>query len=171
MRGMATDGGSAGGGGVLIAAAVTGGLGDALKGLWYATVGTIGVIGNAIIFSSTSKSNVISKGTTVSKTTTIVPLLKDSDNPIIFPVNPNDFKPKGLVPKTRNGTKNGVIIQWFEPVLKYPIFEWDEDINMGSQYHIMPKDWQGKHGCPDEQSSHFYPGSIVPEPFATYYFK
>lgn len=56
-------------------------------------------------------------------------------------------------------------------MLEYPIFEWDEDLNHVPHYHIMPKEWKGKHGWPDKNSCHFYPGMIVPEPFATFYFK
>jgi hypothetical protein len=92
MREMAFDGSGGGGGGVLIAAAVTGGLDDVVKGLWYATVGTIGVIGNAIISSSSSKSTSQTRAKSKAETTTANP--PNNEDTIIYRyggTNPGNF--------------------------------------------------------------------------------
>ena len=81
------------------------------------------------------------------------------DRSVIFPVNPNTFNPVGLVKVPRAGTKNGVLISWMDPRTNTEVFRWDENPNYsyGPHYHI--------HG-----TGHYYPGTIVPEPYATMYF-
>ena len=78
---------------------------------------------------------------------------------MIFPVDPNTFNPVGLVKVPRAGTKNGALISWMDPLTKTEVFRWDENPNYsdGPHYHI--------HG-----TGHYYPGTIVPEPYATIYF-
>ncbi|WP_185966917.1 hypothetical protein [Clostridium sp. HBUAS56017] len=49
---------------------------------------------------------------------------------------------------------------------KYPVFEWDEDFNNGSHYHVMDISWGGKH----LDSIHYEAGMLVPEPWVSAYF-
>lgn len=79
---------------------------------------------------------------------------------MLFPVDPNAFNPVGLIKVHRPGTKNGAIISWMDPYANVEIFRWDENPNYlnGPHYHI--------HG-----TGHYYPGMIVPEPYATTYFR
>ena len=85
---------------------------------------------------------------------------KEPDPPVLFPVDPNAFNPVGLIKVHRPGTKNGAIISWMDPYANVEIFRWDENPNYlnGPHYHI--------HG-----TGHYYPGMIVPEPYATTYFR
>ena len=87
----------------------------------------------------------------------IVP--KESDRPVVFPADPNAFNPVGLVKTHRTGTKNGAFISWMDPLTNTEVFRWDENPNYpnGSHYHI-------------HSTGHYYPGMIVPEPYATIYF-
>ena len=89
----------------------------------------------------------------------------------IYPENPFDFNPNGLIRTIRvdigNG-KTGGIIQWIIPGVENKdivIFEWDEDYKKGAHYHAMlPIDkniHQGDHNCP---------GDPVAEPWNTEYF-
>jgi len=48
---------------------------------------------------------------------------------------------------------------------RYTIFEWNEDFNYGSHYHVMLVEWDGHHN-----GLHFNPGDAVPEPWNTQYF-
>ncbi len=84
---------------------------------------------------------------------------KKPDSPVIFPVNPNNFNPVGLIKVPRAGTKNGALISWMDPLEKIEVFRWDENPNYsnGPHYHIY-------------ETGHYYPGTIVPEPYATIYF-
>ena len=82
-----------------------------------------------------------------------------------FPINPYDFKPKGLVMKEYPGTKNGRIIEWTDPVSGKNVFEWNEDFRQGSHYHALLIEWDNKHKGP-----HYYPGSPIPEPWNSIYF-
>ncbi|MBQ3112747.1 MAG: RHS repeat-associated core domain-containing protein, partial [Phascolarctobacterium sp.] len=87
-------------------------------------------------------------------------ITKDPGSPVIFPVNPYDFNPLGLVRVYRPGTKNGAFISWMDPVLNIEVFRWDENPNYpnGPHYHIYG-------------SGHYEPGKDkVPEPFASIYF-
>ena len=88
-----------------------------------------------------------------------VAIPKDPSNPVIFPDNPNDFNPVGLVKVHRLGTKNGAIISWMDTVSNTEVFRWDENSTMpnGPHYHIYG-------------TGHYYPGMIVPEPYASIYF-
>ena len=88
--------------------------------------------------------------------------------PVYFPEDPNDFQPIGLVPVYREGTKNGSMIQWVNPITGNIVFQWDSNINKsdGSHYHIKALD----EGLPKKEHKHFYPGSLVPEPWASIYF-
>ena len=77
----------------------------------------------------------------------------------IFTLNPYDFKPIGLVMRVFPGTKNGMIIGWLDFVANKEVFRWDENPNYsnGPHYHIYG-------------TGHYYPGTAVPEPYATIYF-
>ena len=82
-----------------------------------------------------------------------------------FPEDPNDFNPVGLIRVYREGTKNGPIIQWFSPFnSKHAIFEWYRDLKNGPHYHVI--------GIKDinNERKHFWPGDLIPEPFASRYF-
>ena len=84
----------------------------------------------------------------------------DTRTPIIFPSDPNNFTPLGLVKVKRSGTKNGALISWMDPRTNTEVFRWDENINFsnGPHYHIYG-------------AGHFIPGvDKVPEPFASTYF-
>ena len=79
---------------------------------------------------------------------------------MIFPINPNDFNPIGLVKIPRAGTKNGALISWMDPITNVEVFRWDENPNYfnGPHYHIYG-------------TGHYTPGvDIVPEPYASIYF-
>ena len=81
-------------------------------------------------------------------------------NTVIFPVDPGDFNPVGLDRVDREGTKNGSLVSWMDPVTNVEVFRWDENPNFsnGPHYHI--------HG-----TGHYKPGiDAVPEPYATIYF-
>jgi len=82
-----------------------------------------------------------------------------SNEPIIFPVDPNLFCPRGLIKVPREGSKNGKLISWMSPVTNVEVFRWDENTNFsnGPHYHIYG-------------SGHYAPGTNVPEPYATLYF-
>lgn len=84
---------------------------------------------------------------------------KEPDSPVIFPADPNTFNPVGLVKVPKAGTTNGTFISWMDPLTNTEVFRWDENPNYsnGPHYHI--------HG-----TGHYYPGMIVPEPYATIYF-
>ena len=86
-------------------------------------------------------------------------LRKKPPKPIVFPKNPNSFNPLGLTKKVFKGTKNGRFICWSAG--KKTIFRWDENTNYknGSHYHII-----------SEKNKHYYPGDVVPEPYASLYF-
>ena len=80
--------------------------------------------------------------------------------PIVFPVNPNDFNPLGLTRIYYNGTKNGPLIRWTDPITGQEVFRWDANISRpnGPHYHIYG-------------SGHYIPGiSYIPEPYASIYF-
>ena len=98
-----------------------------------------------------------------SQTIDIAPALPEKQNdPIVFPENPYDFNPIGLVQVPRAGTKNGAIISWMDPTANTEIFRWDENINFpnGPHYHVV--------GTPGK---HYIPGvDYVPEPYASIYF-
>ena len=84
----------------------------------------------------------------------------DTRTPIIFPSDPNNFTPLGLVKVKRSGTRNGAIISWMDPRTNTEVFRWDENINFpnGPHYHIYG-------------AGHFIPGvDKVLEPFASIYF-
>ncbi len=89
-----------------------------------------------------------------------------SKNQAIFPKNPHQFRPLGLIKRELKGTYNGQIIMWCNPITNAPIFEWDEDLKNGSHYHIMLPVWEGKH-C---DGIHYKAGDVVPEPWNTIYF-
>ena len=85
-----------------------------------------------------------------------------SSTPVIFPPDPNDFNPFGLIRVDRPGTTNGRLITWMDPVKNVAVFRWDENParNNGPHYHIIP----------EEGNIHYRPNSVVPEPYATLYF-
>lgn len=82
-----------------------------------------------------------------------------------FPEDPNDFNPVGLIRVYREGTKNGPIIHWYYPWdTKNYVFEWDRDYRNGPHYHVI--------GIVDLKGDrvHFWPGDLIPEPYATTFF-
>ena len=84
----------------------------------------------------------------------------DNKSHIVFPVNPYDFNPLGLTRKYYDGTKNGPLISWVDPITNQEVFRWDANINRpnGPHYHIYG-------------SGHYIPGiSYIPEPYASIYF-
>ena len=83
----------------------------------------------------------------------------------IFPADPYSFRPRGLTMKEYQGTYNGRIIEWRDPVSNAKIFEWNEDLQYGAHYHVMQIEWDGKHSGP-----HYLPGTPVPEPWNSIYF-
>ena len=83
----------------------------------------------------------------------------------IFPADPYSFRPRGLTMKEYQGTYNGRIIEWRDPVSNAKIFEWNEDLQYGAHYHVMQIEWDRKHSGP-----HYLPGTPVPEPWNSIYF-
>ena len=76
-----------------------------------------------------------------------------------FPDNPEEFNPEGLTQKTFD-TKNGKIMKWFDENGK-AIYEWDEDIQNGSHYHVIGED--GNTRVPnDSGETHFQPDDLIP---------
>ena len=88
-----------------------------------------------------------------------VAIPKKVETPVVFPANPNSFNPVGLTKVQRTGTKNGAFISWMDPLTNREVFRWDENPNYsnGPHYHILG-------------TGHYYPGMIVPEPYASIYF-
>ena len=88
---------------------------------------------------------------------------ENSRREIVFPQTPAEFLPIGLEIVTYPGTKNGMFIHYKDPVSGDTIFRWDENTTYpnGPHYHIIAKEYEGYH---------FYPGDIIPEPYATTYF-
>lgn len=86
----------------------------------------------------------------------------------IYPNNPMQFNPKGLVMNIYKpiGTgKNGGIIKWEIPGTHTAIFEWNEDYDNGSHYHEMLPSYNNHH-----MGKHRLPGETVNEPWNTMYF-
>ncbi len=119
-----------------------------------AAVITVGAIGYGIYRAVKAPAVSIPKAEEKSKDIVIT-----SKNPVIFPIDPNTFNPVGLVRYDRQGTKNGMFISWMDPLTNTEVFRWDENPNYanGAHYHI-------------NGTGHYYPGTIVPEPYATIYF-
>jgi len=117
---------------------------------------TVGAIGYGIYQAAQAPAISIPK---VEEKSEAIVVPKEPDSPVIFPVDPNTFNPVGLVKVPRAGTKNGAFISWMDPLTNTEVFRWDENPNYsnGPHYHI--------HG-----TGHYYPGMIVPEPYATIYF-
>lgn len=88
--------------------------------------------------------------------TVAIPKDKKPKKPIVFPVNPYEFQPVGLIPVEREGTKNGAFISWMNPITNQEIFRWDENPNYenGPHYHVIGYD------------KHFYAGDRVPDEYA-----
>ena len=130
-------------------------IGD-LIGLAGAALLTVGAVGYGIY--QATRAPAISVPKVEEKSETIV-VPKKPDSPVIFPVDPNTFNPAGLVKVSRAGTKNGAFISWMDPLTNAEVFRWDENPNYsnGPHYHIYG-------------TGHYYPGMIVPEPYATVYF-
>ena len=131
-------------------------------------------IGQAITTTATGVVEAVSSGmasitkkTTKSKTQTIATTKTTtkttSKENIVFPINPDDFKPKGLTKVEYQGTKNGRIIKW--QLNGVTQFEWNEDLKYGPHYHITPL---GKHiGI---GKIHFKALQEIPEPYRKIYF-
>ena len=117
---------------------------------------TVGAIGYGIY--QAAQASAISVPKVEEKSEAIV-VPREPDSPVIFPVDPNIFIPVGLVKVPRAGTKNGAFISWMDPLTNTEVFRWDENPNYsnGPHYHILG-------------TGHYYPGMIVPEPYATIYF-
>ena len=167
---------------------ILGALGAALGALapWFiavvaiAVVGTIAItvvstpaindgiatgIGNAIGAIEDTVSKVkdrVKERAEAKEATTAIPRDKNPKKPVVFPVNPLEFNPAGLIPVVREGTKNGSFISWMDPITNVEIFRWDENPNYenGPHYHAI--------GYPQK---HFEPGkSEVPYELAQIYF-
>ena len=81
----------------------------------------------------------------------------------VFPDNPDDFNPKGLIRNDYAGSSNGSFIKWFIPGTKMCVFEWDEDLKNGPHYHIGEK--------PNPiRIIHFHAQEPIPEPWNSLYF-
>ena len=87
-------------------------------------------------------------------------------NQAYYPVNPNDFHPKGLIPRYIADKGNGRIIKWENPINRIAVFEWNEDYEKGSHYHAMLISWDSHH----LDGKHYKPGDRVEEPWNTLYF-
>ena len=79
--------------------------------------------------------------------------------PVLFPEDPADFHPRGLLIGTWQTPDNGLVIKWIERP-KREVFEWNEDLNHSSHYHIR-----------ELGGDHYQPGTPIPEPYATIYFR
>ena len=84
---------------------------------------------------------------------------------VFFPEDPNDFRPRGLYLKKYDGSTNGKIYLWVDPVTDIPIFEWNEDLAHEPHYHVMLLEWKGEH-----HGLHYWAGEPVPEPWSSIYF-
>ena len=117
---------------------------------------TVGAIGYGIYQATQAPAISIPK---IDEKSEAIVVTKEPDSPVIFPVDPNTFNPVGLVKVPRAGTKNGALISWMDPLTNTEVFRWDENPNYsnGPHYHIYG-------------TGHYYPGTIVPEPYATIYF-
>lgn len=64
-----------------------------------------------------------------------------------------------MTPVPRAGRSNGPLISWMDPITNTEVFRWDANTNMpnGPHYHIYG-------------TGHYYPGMVVPEPYASIYF-
>ena len=130
-------------------------IGDAI-GLAIAIILTAGVIGYGVYQAFKTIPN--SKTQEFENEATVD--IKSSNKNIIFPTNPDEFNPVGLVKVHRPGTKNGALISWMDPVTHIEVFRWDENPNFpnGAHYHV-------------NESGHYIPGiDAVPEPYASIYF-
>lgn len=65
---------------------------------------------------------------------------------------------------------DGKIIKWGYSA-KTSIFEWNYDKKYGNHYHCMLPEWNSKHSESGKAKDaiHYYPGTIVPEPWASLY--
>ena len=91
------------------------------------------------------------------------------DEPAVFPMNPYQFQPRGLVLNIYNpiGTgKNGGVFKWTIPGTSIAIFEWNEDYLQGSHYHAMLPEWSNRH----VNGIHYLPGEVIPEPWQSMFF-
>ena len=100
---------------------------------------------------------------------TVIPEDDEKDKKsVLFPENPMDFQPMGLLRRSYN---NGETIKWEVPGTKYAIFEWNMRENKNAtepkpHYHVMTIYDKNKHN----DKIHYFPGQKVPEPWATTYF-
>ena len=117
---------------------------------------TVGAVGYGIYQAAQSPSISVPK-VEEKEEDRVIPMKPES--PVFFPNDPNMFAPVGLIKVFRTGTKNGMFISWMDPLTNIEVFRWDENPNYsnGSHYHIYG-------------TGHYYPGMMVPEPYATIYF-
>ena len=114
------------------------------------------------------KQNISQKSKAKAQSKTIANTKPSNKNQAKFPLNPYDFKPKGLKIHTyvKPGTgKNGGVIKWELPGTGTAIFEWNEDYKYGEHYHPMLIEWDSHH-----DGTHYLPGTPVPEPWNSIYF-
>ena len=82
---------------------------------------------------------------------TTTDLTKEKDKKqVVFPQNPEEFRPLGLTRRDYPGTSNGRIYKWGYTDVKgkrVEIFEWDEGVNdaCGQHYHVMTPEMNNKH--------------------------
>ena len=77
----------------------------------------------------------------------------------VFPKNPADFNPSGLIKKEYN---NGKIIKWQDPKTGKSVYEWNADAKYGNHYHYTP-DGKNRAVHPDTGDTHINPGDSVPK--------
>ena len=155
--------------GIKIAVGVGALLGDKIRNEHIYDVGTIAIPGIESFPrfyepKAINKENVLSKEniTVASRDIAVDEPPKDQ---AYFTLNPYDFNPNLLIRIEYFGTKNGMVIKWFDPSTGSLIFEWNEDLKNGSHYHAMLPIDHGKHN-----GIHYLPGMEVPEPWNTIYF-
>ena len=107
---------------------------------------------------------------------TTTDLTKEKDKKqVVFPQNPEEFRPLGLTRRDYPGTSNGRIYKWGYTDVKgkrVEIFEWDEGTNepLGQHYHIMTPEMKNKHVNEDGEVEHYFPGDPILEPWRSIYF-
>ena len=120
-------------------------------------------LGNGI--SSIMSNNKVKTSTITGASTVVKRLTQTKKQPIVFPINPYRFNPKGLTMEVYPGTDNGAIIKWKNSI-GVAKFEWNEDFENGAHYHITPN---GSHKI-GIGKMHFKPLTKIPEPYRSIYF-
>ena len=124
-----------------------------LNGLKFGGDAAIGAIGALDMVYSAPTSNKVEAGTISKNAGYVNDVGKEG---IVFPENPNDFNPEGLVKIGPFHTKNGDIIKWIDENGK-AVYEWDQDFRYGPHYHVIGPD--GNTRLPNSNGeTHFWPG-------------